>query len=59
MKPKSPFDLGRALALCVELPLIEHKLREAGLFATAAMMNKVVSHIGYETAELKAKAAKP
>ncbi len=35
-------------ALCTELPLIENRLRRAGLFTTATAMNKAVQAIGFE-----------
>jgi hypothetical protein len=38
--------------LCRELPMIEHRLREAGLFNAATLMNKVVVRAGFESAEL-------
>lgn len=38
-----------------ELPLIEDRLRRAGLLATAVKMNEVVKSVGWETAELREK----
>jgi hypothetical protein len=38
-----------------ELPLIEDRLRRAGLLATAVKMNEAVKSVGWETAELREK----
>lgn len=45
-------DLARKerFALCVELPLIEDRLRRCGLVATAAKLNAAVKEIGWECA---------
>jgi hypothetical protein len=45
-------DVAEARRMCAELPLIENRLRAAGLFTTAAAMNKVVQEIGWETTRL-------
>jgi len=39
-------------ALCDDLPRIEQRLMNAGLYKTARKMNEVVQAIGWECAEL-------
>jgi len=41
-------QMAEAKKLCVELPIIEDRLRRAGLYATAAAVNMAVVKIGYE-----------
>lgn len=48
----TPEQRREAQALCAELPLLEDRLRRAGLFGTATLLNKAVQNIGYELAEL-------
>lgn len=42
----------RGTSLVRELPIIEVRLREAGLYKTAMLMRKVVQASGYELDEL-------
>lgn len=44
-------QISEAQALCVELPIIEDRLRRAGLPATAAALNMAVKKIGFELAD--------
>jgi len=47
-------DITDAQALCNELPLIEARLRKAGLYVTALKVREAVQQIGWELAEKKA-----
>lgn len=47
----TPAQMKEAKELCVELPLIEDRLRRAGLLATAAALNAAVKKIGFEVAD--------
>ena len=50
--PKTPEAREERRALATELPLIEDRLRRAGLWKTAVVMNKAVQAIGWEIAEV-------
>lgn len=51
----TPEQRGEAQKLCRELPLIEDRLRRAGLYGTATLMNHVVKRIGYELSDVSEK----
>ncbi len=53
MKTKSKRDalrLAEQKQLCIECPMILHRLDACGLHATARLMNEVVRRIGWEVA---------
>jgi hypothetical protein len=44
-------QFAQAKELCNELPIIEDRLRRAGLWSTASALHIAVERIGYEVAE--------
>jgi hypothetical protein len=55
----TPKRRGEMRALCIDLPMMEARLRRAGLLATAARLNMAVKEIGHEVVRLEEKTAKP
>ncbi|MFT3987159.1 hypothetical protein [Aestuariivirga sp.] len=59
MKLTPKARLAAIQALCVELPMIHHRLVECGLYATAHKMHDTVRSIGFEAEREIVKIMKP